>query len=256
MKIRQFSGIFSFAVVASVGSAQLISPLTGIDYSDFGISSEGGVVIDIVGSSGVQVISQIAAADLFFGYYNSFTNLIFGIPGAGPDSFIPDSTIGVRAGYDAGIMAALGGGIAQMAIRLTEFDGDTGSSGIGPGVNQYNPLLNGGAYVGIDLLVNGLKVGDFEDVGFESGMLDTGFFLVSDSALLASIFSSVESTSSIILGYDEGADKGTAFVDFKTGLDQVSLTSSLRPTVIPEPSVVGILGFGAIMGLISLRRRR
>ena len=260
MKNRQFSGILSFAAIASVGSAQLISPTTGIDYSDYGVSAQGGVVIDIVGTSGVQVISQIAAVDLFNGYYNALTNAFFGLPG--PASYIPDSILGIGSGYSAGIVGLLGGGIAKMAVRLTEYDGDTGGPIFGPGMNQYNPDINGGAYVGINLLVNGVDVADFEDVGFESGVVDTGFFVVSDGAMLAGIFSAMEAGGEVILGYDEGLDKGIAMVDFLTGLTDAEAFSSLRPTVvkpdlpIPEPSILGLLGFFSIAGLVALRRRR
>lgn len=256
MKISQLSGILSLTAFVGTVSAQLISPLNGLDYSTYGISAQGGVVIDIVGTSGAQVVSQISANSLFHGYYSEIMNSIYGIPGAGPSSYIPGSIMGVQAGYTPDLIAALGGGIAQMSIRLTEFDGDTGSASFGPGINMFNPDLDPLA-AGIDLIINGFNVANFEDVGFESGVVETDFFMISDAGALSSIFASLSSTGEIVLGYDEGLDKGIASVDFTYGLDDVSLVTSVRPIeVIPEPSVIGLLGFSSIFGLIALRRRR
>jgi hypothetical protein len=259
MKTSQIIGIIALSGIASSASAQLISPLNGIDYSTYGISAEGGVVIDIVGTSGVQVVSQIAAIDLFSGYYidPSLDPFGFLVPPT-PAVWVPGSVMAQGFGFSPSIVSSLGGGISAMSIRLTEYDGDTGSSGLGPGMNQFNPNLDPLA-AGIDLIVNGQNVANFEDVGFESDTLDTGFFTISDSTALASIYSVLSVTNVVELNYDEGLDKGLALVDFQTGLDKLSLMNSVDPTivdVIPEPSAVGILGFASILGFIAVRRRR
>ena len=144
-----------------------------------GVTSVGGIVLDLVGLNGRRVVSQLSADTLFKGTFNSS-------PG----------TIGTQAGFSPALLGRLGGGLSEAAIRVTLFDGDTA-----PGNFDYQDNL---------LLVNGVSFGNFSDVvteetngtgtvdlsdnpagGFRNDKLDTGFFHLTDTASLDTLFASL-----------------------------------------------------------------
>ncbi|HKB02971.1 MAG TPA: hypothetical protein VKD90_12175 [Gemmataceae bacterium] len=149
-----------------------------------GVTPVGGIVLDLIGVNGRRVVSQLPASMLFVGRFDSGTPAEFrGNPG----------TIGIQTGFTRALLAALGGGIAEMSVRLTVDDGDSA-----PGDFDFGDTT---------LLLNGIPVGDFSRVpteettpdgqtalsanpagGFRNDTLDTGFFHVTDRAVLADLF--------------------------------------------------------------------
>ena len=191
-----------------------------------GVTEVGGLVLDIVGINGVRVVAQIAASTLFDGFYDGGTPSSYnGNPG----------TIGVQGGFTAEALAALGGGIAQLAVRLTLYDGDTG-----PGNFDDNQNM---------MLVNGVTVGDFSRVatqitsedgatlfaeaqGFPDEQLATGWLLVEDAAALANIHASLLSAGSLTIAVED-ADPYDNYFDFTRGIDGSLIDVGSPPNVSP-----------------------
>src|SRR5262245_60934459 len=74
------------------------------------VSPVGGIVLDLVGINGRRVVAQLPASTLFRGTFNAGSPAAFeGNPG----------TIGVQTGFTPAMLAALGGGLAEAAVRLT-----------------------------------------------------------------------------------------------------------------------------------------
>jgi hypothetical protein len=176
------------------------------------VSSVGGIVLDLVGVNGQRVVSQVAADTLFTGYFDRGTPAEHrGNPG----------TIGVQTGITPEIVSALGGGLAEMAVRVTVEDGDTAVDDFDVGDNV--------------LLLNGVAVGNFSDVatqettsdgvtalsenpggGFRNDTLDTGFFFSTDPAVLSAFYATL--TAGQVTFQLKDADPFDNFFDFVVGL--------------------------------------
>ena len=75
-----------------------------------GVTEIGGIVLDMVGANGVRIVAQLAASDLFEGFFDSGTPAAYqGNPG----------TIGVLSGLTTAQIDALGGGLSEVAVRVT-----------------------------------------------------------------------------------------------------------------------------------------
>ncbi|HET6576066.1 MAG TPA: hypothetical protein VFG68_20865, partial [Fimbriiglobus sp.] len=74
-----------------------------------GVTEVGGIVLDIVGANGARVVSQLAASSLHQGF-----------------AAVNPLTIGTQTGFTSTVVNALGGGISELAVRITLLDGDTG----------------------------------------------------------------------------------------------------------------------------------
>jgi hypothetical protein len=209
-----------------------------------GVTSVGGIVLDLVGANGTRVTSQLAASQLFLGFFP-------GNPG----------TIGTQTGFDASVISALGGGLQKAAIRFTLEDGDSAS-----GDFDFNDNT---------LLVNNLNFGNWSSVnaqntnstgtvgvsfsggGFRNNVLDTGWFSSSDTNLLSSLFASLSSGQVVYQIND--VDPGENFYDFTQGIDSGLINIGTGPvvqppsTAIPTPALLpGLLG----LGLGMLRKRK
>ena len=164
-----------------------------------GVTEIGGIVLDMVGTNNVRVVSQLSASSLFSGF-----------SGANPFA------IGTQTGFTAGVLAALGGGLQELAIRITLYDGDTAA-------------------------------GD--------NVLDTGFFYTNDATTLANVYSSLVSTEQAIYQLND-VDPSDNFFDFTQGLDGSLVDVGAGPeVVVPEPGMAIIFGLG-IAGLGFARRKR
>ncbi|MDG3005621.1 Ig-like domain-containing protein [Paludisphaera mucosa] len=207
------SNVASVAIVVQPTSSTLTSPTSGGTLPS-GVTPVGGLVLDLIGVNGVRVVSQLAASSLYVGFFNDGTPVAYrGNPG----------TIGIQTNFSAELLAALGGGLAEAALRVTLYDGDTG---VGDFDDQGQNFL----------LVNGVQIGDFSDVptvsttgdgeilisrnpggGFRDNTVDTGFFYTNDPTLLEQLYATLGGGS--VTYQVQDVDPYDNFFDFTQGVD-------------------------------------
>lgn len=109
-----------------------------------GVTQVGGIVVDMKGTNGTRVVSQLAASQLYRGYADSSENPVAGVAEGNPLLF------GTQTGFNAGILGALGGGLSSLSVRISLWDGDTA-----PGNFDFNHNT---------FFVNGTSLGDWSGV--------------------------------------------------------------------------------------------
>jgi Ca2+-binding RTX toxin-like protein len=186
----------------------------------------GGIVLDMVGINGVRIVSQLAASNLFIGFYDSGTPVSYqGNPG----------TIGIQQGFSQAMVDALGGGLSEVAVRMTIYDGDTASGNFDTNDNT--------------LLLNGVTIGNFSDVatevtnddgtiqiatqqGFENESLNTGWFHSTDPAFLSDFYATL---AALQVSYQlSDIDAFDNFFDFTRGLNGEIIDVEVTPNVSPN----------------------
>src|SRR5262245_21746788 len=192
-----------------------------------GVNAVGGIVLDLIGANGRRVVSQLPASALFSGTFDSGSPAAFrGNPG----------TIGIQTGFTPQTVGLLGGGLAEVAVRLTLFDGDTAAGNFDFHDNQ--------------LLLNGVPLGDFSDVatqqtsedgrtalsdnprgGFRNNTLDTGIFYSATPAVLAALFASLSACGEVVYQLRD-ADPFDNFFDFTQGVDGGLVGVGSPPAVV------------------------
>ncbi len=197
------------------------------------VSPVGGIVLDLIGVNGRRVVSQLSAGALFKGMFDDGDPEAFrGNPG----------TIGVQVGFTPALLDALGPGLKEVAVRLTLFDGDTAPGNFDAGDNQ--------------LLVNGLPLGNFSDVGteetsqdgqstlshndasgFRNDTLDTGFFHSTDPPVVGALRAALLSTGTAVFQLLD-ADPFDNFFDFTRGLSGGAIDVGRPPSVENLPPTV------------------
>jgi len=186
----------------ALSGGPLESP-TGLELPEE-IGAVGGLVFDLVGLNGTRLVTQVDKDALFSGFFS--TN-----PGS----------IGEQTGFTATELGALGGGLSQMAVRVTLYDGDNASG-------EFDVDDN-------NLVVNGVTVGNFSNIptiqsdmvgnllgnpgeGFNDLEVRTGWFSLTDSGDLATVFSQMQSTGKLEAAFDD-VDAGDNDLDFTLGVD-------------------------------------
>lgn len=208
-----------------------------------GVTAIGGIVLDIRGLNGAELTAQRAASGLYVGYASS-------------NPF----TIGVQTGLTSALLGQLGGGFAELAVRVTLLDGDTG-----PGNFDYNQNT---------FLINGISIGNWSSVatqqtnstgttvlssgtGFRNNLLDTGWFHVTNATTLSSLYSSILSAGSATYGLSD-VDWGDNYYDFSQGVNGSLINTNIPPVVSNTPDASATFGLvaAACLGLLGYRRRR
>ncbi len=201
------------------GSAVLIpnseeTPFTMASPTGYELPSEvtlaGGIVIDMVGINGVRVVGQLAASGLFSGY----------TPDPIPPEDGAETSIGTFNDLSSAI-AALGGGLASFAVRMTIWDGDTVAGNFDDGdvtlLANGTDIGNWSSAQAIETNSSGAAIGTVKS-GFENNSLDTGWFSTTDSVALQAIHDSIDGSGSLEISlYD--IDTGDNYLDFTQGLD-------------------------------------
>jgi len=200
-----------------------------------GASVVGGIVLDLIGSNGQRVLAQLGAG----------ANLYKDTPGNLPTQ--PDIIIGTQDGLTPTVLAALGGGLSKVAIRVTLFDGDTSIQDVPPvpQINQdYNENtlllneLNFGNWSPIETLttdsIGNVIAGTTSNIGFFNQELDTGWFIADDPALLSSFYASLVSTGEVVYKLRD-SDPGDNFRNFQEGLDSSNISGNNSPKGVIIP---------------------
>ncbi|TXM66229.1 tandem-95 repeat protein [Methylobacterium sp. WL12] len=219
------SGQASVAVTVTAatppGSVGITLSPTSAGQLPAGVTPIGGLVLDLIGVNGVRVVSQVSAADLYQGYFS--TN-----PGQ----------IGTQSGFDSTVINALGGGIAEVAVRVTLYDGDTAAGNFDYNANS--------------LLLNGIEFGNFSSVltqetssdgktiflselGFQNDALNTGWFYSKNASTLSQLYTSLSTAHQVVYGLNDTSDVGDNFFDFTRGLSG-GLINVGQPPIITPPA--------------------
>jgi hypothetical protein len=219
----------------------MLSPTTGGELPP-GVTAIGGVVLDLIGVNGARVVSELPASTLFRGTFDNGSPEAFrGNPG----------TIGVQTGFTSAVLNSLGGGLAEVAVRLTVFDGDSA-----PGNFDFRQN---------ELLLNGLTLGNFSDVatqetdadgdkvlsnnpagGFRNDRLDTGFFHSADPAFLAAFATSLGLKGGVVYQLED-ATPFDNFFDFTEGPSGGLLDVEPPPGVANSPRILSVTNDGPVI---------
>lgn len=208
-----------------------------------GVSEIGGIVLDIIGANGARVVTQLSASSLYVGYFN-----------------LNPGTIGTQTGFDSAVISALGGGVSELAVRLTVDDGDTA-----PG--DFDERAN-------FLLLNDIEMGNFSDVsteettsdglsvisvstGFGNNILSTGWFFNNDPIFLGSFYSSLLALNEVTFSLRDDRNPSDNFFDFTQGVDASLVDVGTGPITtpanpVPAPSMLLLLA----ISIIFVRNKR
>ncbi|SEI87641.1 outer membrane autotransporter barrel domain-containing protein [Sphingobium sp. AP50] len=217
----------SYSVPASASDETRNSPTGGALPS--GVTEVGGIVVDMTGTNDTRVVSQLAASELYRGYANFSENAVPGVATGNPLLF------GTQTGYDSTVLDQLGGGIQSLSIRITLYDGDTAPGDFDQGENT--------------LSVNDILLGNWSDVtayqttsdgqtllsttnGFGNDILATGFFSITDVAVLTEIYNSLLASNALAFTLND-VDPYDNYFDFTQGVDGGLIDVGTGPVVTP-----------------------
>jgi len=215
--------VYAIALVAApwAGASPFTeTPPTSAGELAFAVAPVGGIVLDIVGANGNRISGQITADSL---------------PGSANYNFSPVN-LGTLGGFNDALTGQLGGGIGEMALRLTVSDWDNAAgeldfnahslrvNGIGFGNPSAAPAqatndagTPGGA---------GISAG-----GFRNNLLDTGWLLNTDAATLAAILAAIDAADQVTIDYTDASGNANV-ADFSRGVDAATAGLTLGPVLM------------------------
>ncbi len=237
-----------FACQSAFAGLMLVSP-TGKELGDTDIPEFGGAVVDIVGENNNRILSYIAEFEL------AHVGLITDVNG------LASTSIGSVV-YDQNTLDVLGGQIAQIAIRLTMWDGD-------------NTLANGtenGFHANKNYLyVNGFEFGNFSTVetqsyerfggtavdtpgitGFLTDHSAVGWFSSTDRSLLDDISTSLFNDGVLDLDFKikDAAPNHANFISFSDKYEELDRQiRSFTSTSVSAPAAILLF----LLSLVSIR---
>jgi hypothetical protein len=152
----------------------------------------------------------------------------------------------------------LGAGLTGAALRVTLWDGDSAKGQFN--FNESTILVNGVNFGNVSSVAvqqtNSLGTSVISSgVGFRNELLDTGWFSLTDSTALATLFSSLSTGTATFEWTDSQIDRN--ILDFTQGVDGGLINSGSGPTVNPPTGQVALPGTLALVGvglLASLRK--
>jgi len=242
--------ILTSLLALAVASAAYATPFTETSPTaggalPVGVTKVGGIVFDARGVNGSGLVAQLSASSLFAGF----------APG---DPLV----IGTQTGLVPGLLAQLGGGFSELAIRVTLFDGDTAAGNFD--FNQNTFFVNGislGNWSSVNAQRtdnSGTVAGTFSGGGFRDQVLDTGWFYVSNATTLANLYTSILGSSSAIYSLSDVDPRDNEY-DFTRGVASGLINSETAPVVtsnVPDGGSTVVLMGACLLGLAALRRRR
>jgi VCBS repeat-containing protein len=187
-----------------------------------GVTAVGGFVFDIVGLNGARIVTQLAAGGLF-NAYTSATNVI-----------------GTLNGFTPQVVAAMGGGIAQLSVRLTLWDGDTATGDFDH--NQDTLTFNGLTFSNLSGVATQTTTNDGVTAvgtsdGFANDQLSTGWMTNTNQTFLTQFYNSLVSNNKITVGLND-ATPGENYLDFTQGVSGGLINVGQPPNVSPLISSV------------------
>ncbi|XHR28664.1 MAG: autotransporter domain-containing protein [Chthoniobacteraceae bacterium] len=188
------AALMLFSATAGTAWAGLLdSPAGGTLPST--ISPVGGIVVDIVGLNGTRLMTVVDAGSLLASGTTTTSSLL---------------TIGTATGFTSEQIASLGGGIASASIRISLWDGNSTSDDYWYGKNSlyingtsygnfssvstvetsssYSRVTSGTSYYRSTTGTTALSTG----TGFGGAILDTGYFSITGTSSLASLYSALK----------------------------------------------------------------